>query len=392
MSEYIFFFSLIALFYAYFGYYIVLTILKFFQNFFTSKTDTIRAAQNFKGQKKLHFSIIIAAHNEEKRIISRMANIADLDCDKEQIQTIVVSDGSNDKTCALAKSYAALKPLVIDLPQQHGRAFAHNEAIQHAQGEILIFTDAETTFDKNFLNEVEKCFLANSSPMRKPVGCVTGNLFYLTDQSDISQSEGFYWKWEKKLRKRQSDLGILATGTGACLAVRKDLYQKLGPIDDCDFTTPLDVIRQGFRVLFAEQALAYDIPPNSIKREFRGRIRQTSKNFIGTLVRWGFISFFKHPMISCAIVSHKFFRWFTLYFLAAVLVSNIFLIDHSPLYQIFLGLQLAFYFVAVIGLLLNLKNIQFPIVSLVFSFCIAALGMGIGIITGLAGKAPRYYE
>lgn len=330
-------------------------------------------------------SIIIAAYNEEKNIEKRIRNILEQDYPTDKIEIIVASDGSTDRTVENAKQYGKYGVKILDFKQNRGRAEVQNDAVKEAKGEIIFFTDAETEFEENFLKNIVKYFSEN-------VGCVVGNLIYRSQKSSISQSEGLYFKFEKKIRELESELGILATASGACMAVRRCLWKDLTPIDDSDFTTPLDVILQGYRVVFAKDAIAYDIPPSSVKGELKARIRQTSKNFIGTLKRWGMKGWIKHPFVSWGMLSHKILRWFTPFFMLGAFISNIFLLNKGYFYKLIFTGQVAFYILAIFGLIGELFKKRIPIASTIFSFCIANMGMGIGVIKGLIGKAPTSYK
>jgi len=257
--------------------------------------------------------------------------------------------------------------------------------VKEAKREIVVFTDAATRFDKNFLKEIVKEF------SKEKVGCVVGNLIYKTKNTSISESEGFYWQLEKKIREMESSLGILAKATGACMAVRKKLWKDLTPIDDCDSATPIDVVLQNYKVVFAKDAIAYDIPPSSIKQGLKIRIRQTSKNFISILKRWGVVGWIKYPILSCGLLSHKILRWLTPFFLIGLFVSNIFLINYGWFYKFIFWFQVIFYSIAILGFIGEIFRKKIPIASTVFSFCVANIGMGIGVIKGILGRAPAKY-
>ncbi len=378
MSVTIFWLSGLTIIYVYIAYY------QFLRIFGAVVGRDIRPAC-METSKYLDITIIVAAFNEEKHIKSRLENIFVLDYPMENLEVIVASDGSDDKTVEIAKMFPNVR--VLDFKVNRGKASVHNESVREALSEIIVFTDAETEFKIDFLKVVNSYFNAYDY-----IGCVVGNLIYRSTGASVSESEGFYWSFEKRLRAAETKLGLLATSTGACMAVRKRLWRELTAIDDSDFTTPLDVILQGCRVVYAKEAIAFDVPPVSVKGEFRTRVRQTSKNLVGTLKRWGLRGFLKHPVVSFALVSHKFLRWMTLFLMLAVLVSNVMLVHDGLIYQIVLFLQVAFYGAAFVGLLGQIMDRRLPVVSTVFNFCVANLGMGAGVIKGLIGKAPASYK
>ncbi|MEW6001824.1 MAG: glycosyltransferase [Nitrospirota bacterium] len=331
-------------------------------------------------------SIIVAAFNEEKVIAKRIENLINQNYPKDRMEIIIASDGSTDNMVEIAKRYTKEWIYVLDFKKNRGRAALHNDAVRTAKGEILIFTDADTEFGIDFLRNVVKYFRDIK------VGCVVGNLCYKTKGTAISQSESFYWKYEKKLRELESKINILATSSGACMATRKKLWKDLGPIEDCDFTSPIDVVLQNYRVMFAHDAIAYDVPPSSFKSEFKARIRMTSKNLIGTLCRWGFRGYFKHPIIGIGLFSHKILRWLTPFFMLGISIGNLFLLDKGMVYRISLIGQFSFYTIATIGFVAELFDKRIPIISTIFSFNVAMLGIGMGVIKGIMGKAPSIYR
>jgi len=374
--ETLFWFFTILIFYVYGGYPMLLSIVIYLRR------RSIRRELDYFEVPSV--SVIVAAYNEEKSIGRRIKNLREQDYPKDKLEIIVASDGSTDKTVEIAKQLVCVK--VLDFKENRGRAPIQNDGVKIANGEVIVFTDSETGFKKDFLRRITEYFFYEK------VGCVVGNLVYRTRGTNISESEGFYWKFEKKLRRLESDLGILAIATGACMTVRKNLWKDLTPIDDCDFTTPLDVILQGYKVVYAPDAIAYDIPPSSIKGELKVRIRQTSKNLIGTLRRWAWRGWIKHPFVSWGLLSHKILRWFTPSYMIGAFISNLFILDKGIFYQLTFAGQVIFYVIAVIGMVGEFLKIRIRIVSTIFSFCVANIGMGIGVIKGLIGRAPAAYK
>jgi len=93
-------------------------------------------------------SVIIPAYNEEKNIGNCLKTM--LNQSYENIEIIVVDDGSSDKTLEFVKSF----PVTL-LNQKHGGpGKARNLGSNKAKGEILVFMDADMTFDKNFIKEL----------------------------------------------------------------------------------------------------------------------------------------------------------------------------------------------------------------------------------------------
>ena len=374
MANYIFWISFFLILYVYILYPVIIYLLQLvvYHERYTHKAEYTPPV-----------SIIVAAFNEEKHITRRLQNLFDLAYPRDKMEIIVASDGSTDRTVAAAAAFPGVT--VLAFPENRGKAAVHNDAARQAKHEILVFTDAETEFAPDFLSHLLQ-------PLRWPrVGATVGNLSYRGQNGAMAASEGLFFQLEKLLRLWESRLGLLATATGACMAVRRRLWQDLGPIDDSDFTTPLDVILQGSEVVYVQAALAFDNPPTSVRGEFQTRVRQTSRNLAGTLQRWGWRGWLSHPLVSWGLLSHKLLRWFTPFFFLTVLVANLALLRHGLLYQAFFLGQLAFYTGALLGWQAERHRRHLKLASTIFSFCVACAGMGVGVLKGLAGKAPARF-
>lgn len=95
-------------------------------------------------------SVIIPVYNEESCIEKCLNSLKNQTYHNFEI--IVVDDGSTDKTLNIVK-----KSNTPIYHQNHkGPGSARNLGAEKSKGEILIFVDADMTFDKDFLNDLTK--------------------------------------------------------------------------------------------------------------------------------------------------------------------------------------------------------------------------------------------
>lgn len=107
-------------------------------------------------------SIIIPAYNEENYILKTIKSIHNQNSKNYEI--IVVCNGCNDRTVELAKPYARV--IEIDHPNI---AEARNEGAKIAEGEKLLFLDADTRLeDPDLLTKVENSRAAIGTCFGKP--------------------------------------------------------------------------------------------------------------------------------------------------------------------------------------------------------------------------------
>lgn len=91
-------------------------------------------------------SIVIPAFNEEKRLGVSLEKLVDfLKNFNQEVEIIVVDDGSTDSTTAVAESYRNKLPnfQVIKLDKNRGKGFAVKTGFESAKGSVVVFTDAD---------------------------------------------------------------------------------------------------------------------------------------------------------------------------------------------------------------------------------------------------------
>jgi cellulose synthase/poly-beta-1,6-N-acetylglucosamine synthase-like glycosyltransferase len=331
-------------------------------------------------------TILLTVFNEERIIRNRLKNLLSLEYPKEKVEILVASDGSTDSTDEIVRKEFANKGIkLLSFNKRQGKSITQNEAIKFIDSKILAFTDADTIFDIKWLKKIVQPFADPS------VGCVSGQLLLRKNYNSISDSQGLYWRFETVLRLMESRLGILSTASGQCMAIRRELFKPLDSRYGDDCVIPLDIILQGYRVVHEPEAIAYDAFPSSIRGELKTRARMTLRNWTGTLSRKQLLNPFKYPLISLSLISHKLLRWLTPYFLLGILLVNLFLLK-NPLYR-FLGvIQLAFYMLAFIGFILEMKKKNILIFTIPFSFCLGNIGIFIGVLRSFFGVKITTYK
>jgi biofilm PGA synthesis N-glycosyltransferase PgaC len=287
-------------------------------------------------------SVVMVVRNEEAILSQKLDNLIALEYPADQLEIVVVSDGSSDGTASILAEYARepiggrrVLPLLKGISQ--GKAAGLNDAIKHASGEILLFTDARQLIEPGALRMLVENF---SDPA---VGAASGELM-LGDPSlgETGKGMGLYWRVEKKIRELESASGSVAGATGAIYCARRSLLESSplpeGTILD-DVLLPMQIVRQGSRVIFDSRARAWDSPDLGDGREFSRKVRTLSGNYqLLQLAPWLLTS---EDSIRFEFISHKLSRLAVPFALLAMLIAALFL--SSPFYRIALVAQLAFY-------------------------------------------------
>lgn len=330
-------------------------------------------------------SILISAYNEEKVIEKRIRNILEQNYDLNKIEILVGSDHSNDKTNEI------LKKLENEIPQlkififnyRQGKAGVLNFLSEKASNEILVFTDANTEFDKNALRILVKHFENNE------VGGVSGKLILIDDNEKLRRGveEKSYWEYETFIKTSEGKLGILIGANGGIFAIRKNLFEKIPvdrPVTD-DFFISLNILKKGFKFLYEPDAIAYEEIPKNIKTEFQRKVRFAATNF-QTISFFKSLLFNKNILISYAFWSHKIIRWFLPIILILLFSLNLILMNYHYIFKYLLYLQIIFYGLALLNYFLNKLKVRIPLLSLLTYFFITNLALLIGLFRFLRKK------
>src|ERR1035438_9867669 len=296
-----------------------------------------------RGVLEPNVSAVMVVRNEEEVIAEKIENLLALDYPAERLEIVVVSDGSTDGTAAILQNFAGresnpsngkrVQVVLKDVSQ--GKAAGLNDAVQHANGEILLFTDARQQIEAGALRRLMENF---ADP---EVGCVSGELLLGNRETgETGKGMGLYWRIEKKIRELESAAGSVVGATGAIYCARKALFEELpeGTILD-DVLVPMQVVRENSRVLFDSRARAWDSPDLGQSREFARKVRTLSGNYqLLQLAPWLLKS--ENP-IRFEFISHKLMRLVVPFALLALLIASLFVAQ--PFYRVALAAQLAFY-------------------------------------------------
>ncbi len=332
-------------------------------------------------------TVLLTVHNEENIVERRLHNLLSLNYPEDSLEILVASDGSTDNTDAIVESISRTEARVKLLKNPGGgKSQAQNRAIPQAHGEIIVLTDADTVFDANILLKMMRNF-ADSR-----VGGVVGKCILKNNDGAIAQSQAFYWQYEVLLRKLESQLGCLHTGSGIALAIRKALFRPFENRYGDDCVIPLDILLQGYKVVHEDEAIAYDSFPASMKGELKARIRITLRNITGTLSRYPLLNPLKFPLISVAIFFHKICRWLTPYFLLLLACSNFLITKQGEFYLLVFYGQVAFYSLGLMGLIAEINKKHIPLASSIFTFILANLGFLLGVLKAICGCQAIYYK
>jgi cellulose synthase/poly-beta-1,6-N-acetylglucosamine synthase-like glycosyltransferase len=275
-------------------------------------------------------SLIVAAFDEEEVIAARVANALALDYPRERLELIVASDGSSDATAERARAAGA--DLVLELPRG-GKVAAQNAAAERASGEILAFSDANSSWAPDALRHLLE-------PFADPgVAYACGQVRFLDPEG--ANLEGSYWRYEMALRERESALAGVTAGNGAIYAVRRADYIPLRPAGSHDLSFPFLLAKRGRRSLYVPWAAAEEKMVPTLEGEF-ARKRRMMVGIWDIVVGEGMYSPRGYsPLYALEVASHRLLRYATPLLHLIALGANVSLLGQGWFYTATLAAQLA---------------------------------------------------
>jgi cellulose synthase/poly-beta-1,6-N-acetylglucosamine synthase-like glycosyltransferase len=275
-------------------------------------------------------SLIVAAYDEQDVIATKVANALALDYPRDRLEVIVASDGSGDDTVARARGAGA--DLVLDLPRA-GKVAAQNAAAERASGEILAFSDANSSWEPDALRHLIEPF----ADIR--VGYVCGQVRFLDQEGD--NLEGSYWRYEMGIRERESALAGVTAGNGAIYAVRRDDYIPLPAAGSHDLSLPFLLAKRGKCSLYVPWASAKEKMVPTLEGEL-ARKRRMMVGIWDIVVGEGMLRPRGYPpLYAFEIASHRLLRYATPVLHVVAFATNIALLNEGWIYLVTMIAQLA---------------------------------------------------
>jgi hypothetical protein len=288
--------------------------------------------------------VIVAAYAEAPVIARRVANLLALEYPRERLEVIVACDGSPDDTPRIAREAGA--DVVLELPRG-GKIRAQDAGVRQARGEIVAFSDANALWATDAL----ACLMAPFADPR--VGYVCGDVRFVNEAG--TNQEGLYWRYEMLLRRLESTLRSVTGGNGAIYATRKDSYLEVDPIMGHDLSFPFNLVKRGWRAVYATDARATEKMVPTIEGEFARKRRMMSHGW-PIVIRGGMLSPRGYdPLYALMIFSHRILRYASPFLHVVALATSLALLGHGWVYAVAVGLQVGLLLAAALASLLPLR-------------------------------------
>jgi hypothetical protein len=321
-------------------------------------------------------SVIVPAYAEQGVIGARVNNLRQLDYPVDHLEVIVACDGSPDATAERARQAGA--DLVLDLPRG-GKIRAQDAGVARARHEIVAFSDANASWEQDALRQLV-------APFTDPqVGYVCGKV-RLVGQHGTNQ-EGLYWRYEMALRTFESRAASVTGGNGAIYATRRDAYLVVDPIMGHDLSFPFQMVKRGWRAVYAPDARSSEKMVPSLEGEFARKRRMMGHTW-PIVLRGGMLSPRGYGAVyAFMIFSHRILRYLSPFLHLVALGTSIALVGRGWVYIVALALQ-------VILLLASLLAVVVPTRPLLIAryYVLTTVSLAAGLWDWLIRGTPAGWE
>lgn len=250
-------------------------------------------------------AMVVCALNERNIIRQKAENTLALDYPRDRLRLIFVSDGSTDGTTEILEEFVPQGIELIARPKRMGKISNLNDVVPRIREEITVLSDANVLYDR-------KALKALAAPFSAPdVGAVSGKVILQETAPDLEGGEQQYYSVEWRLQELASSIYSMAGADGAMYAFRTPLFEPCPPdtlIED--FVIPISFVRKGRRVVHQPEAVGWERGPESLREEFRRRVR-IAAGAAQALLRGNGWSLGAPPRFWFVFVSHKLLRWLT---------------------------------------------------------------------------------
>lgn len=336
------------------------------------------------GIKELAITIVLPIRNGEKEIERKLCELLSMTSFDKEI--IVVSDGSTDRTVAIANEFAKKYSdiSVFSTDKSGGKSAAQNLALAKSKKPLVLFTDVGASLDEAAVRLMADEF------KDELVGCVGANVKFRWTESSEHKSPGIYWSIEQRVRRAESMFGCLLSLVGSAFMLRREIFTALDEDTGDDLVLPIESALRGYKSVFVEDAIVFDTwPAKSIMNEFHVRRRITLRNALALYRRRKILNPFLYPKYSITLFMHKVLRWTSPLLLISIFAASLYLAAKGDFYIWVVVIEVCVLLVAMLGVTFGTGKSRF--VSLCTSFLVANAGMAAGLYSlAIGDRITRY--
>jgi len=209
--------------------------------------------------KNNYISVIVPTYNEGENIIDCLQSLGNQTYSDFEI--IIVDDGSTDSTVSRLKRLEKIVEEIRLLRQRHrGPGAARNLGCKLARGNILVFVDADMTFDRDFLKDLVRPIIKGKSK-----GTFSKNEYVSNWTNAWARCWNINEGWQEKKRHPEN----YPDKQKVFRAILKSEFKRVGGFTPGGYTDDYSLAEKlGYGADAAEGALFYHQNPDTLKEVY----------------------------------------------------------------------------------------------------------------------------
>lgn len=313
-----------------------------------------------------NISVVVPAYNNEKTIAATIEALLAQDYPKENLEIILVDDGSNDRTGEIIKNF----PVKYSYQDNKGPAAARNLGWKFSSGNIVCFTDSDCVPEKDWVSKIIKAYTSEQ------IAGVGGSY-------DIVNSESLFASCiHEEIVQRHLKMPKEVNYLGAFnVSYRRSILEEVGGFNESysdasgeDNDIAYRVVKKGYTLIFDKNIRVGHYHPTSLLRYLK---RQFKHGF------WRMKLYKDHPDMSKGDVYAGLLGFVQppLALLTLLLLPFLFIRSVTYLFCSFLILQAIMQFVMPFSLIKRTKKAKY--IYLTFITFLREYSRGIGMAIGI---------
>ncbi len=248
----------------------IFLLITYFENRKEIKAES-KAQSNVKLKKYPSVTIIVPCWNEETTVSKTVHSLLNLDYPKDKLKIMVVDDGSTDNTWQAVQKFANHPQIELHTKENGGKYTALNYGISKLTTDLVGCLDADSYVHKDSMKKIALYFedketmaVAPSIKLWQPK-----NILQLLQK--VEYGFGIF------TRKMYHYMNAIYITPGPFSIFRREVFEKLGGYEHAHNTEDIQIAlrmqKNGFKIAHAHEAIVYTVPPETVKKLLKQRVR-----------------------------------------------------------------------------------------------------------------------
>lgn len=270
-------------------------------------------------------TIVVVVRNAESQLRQLLQNLLGLAYPPDRRHILVVSDASTDFTDAVAGVFEPKGVSVLRTMWPRGTATALNIARRFVRSDITVVVEPTARLRPWSLAALVAPFTERS------VGVVYGRDVPAENGPARIGDQGWYWRYESRLRDLETRVFGTVSARGSLYAVRTPLFRApvaawLNP----DFSTTLTAREHGYRAVFEEDAECVVARATSVKWTYEPTVSALARDLATLLYKPHLLNPRRFGAFAWMLLGHKLGHWMTPWSVLAGLIGLALLAPVAP--------------------------------------------------------------